>query len=51
MFAFPPQTAFGKTVPKRRFTERPEATARQRALFKAEIANITWTHKLSPSTL
>jgi len=51
MFAFPPQTAFGKTVPKSRIYSHALPTRRVRELFVSQLSEIIWTHKLSPETL
>lgn len=51
MFAFPPKTAFGKTIPKTRIYTQVNPTRRIRDLFAKQVAEIRWTHKLSPETL
>ncbi len=51
MFAFPAKTAFGKVVPKSRIYLHAEPTRRVRDLFASQVAEIRWTHKLSPETL
>jgi hypothetical protein len=51
MFAFPPKTAFGKTIPKSRIYLHAEPSRRIRDLFAAQVAEIRWAHKLSPETL
>lgn len=51
MFAFPPKTAFGKTIPKSRIYAQAQPTRRIRDLFTSQVAEIRWTHKLSPETL
>lgn len=51
MFAFPPSTAFGKTIPKSRIYLRATLTPRVKNLFVSQLAEIVWAHKLSPETL
>jgi len=51
MFHFPPQTAFGKTVPKSRILAHVAPTRRVRELFVSQLSEIVWAHKLSPQTL
>lgn len=51
MFAFPAQTVFGKTIPKARIYAHADPTRRVRDLFTHQVAEIRWTHKLSPETL
>jgi hypothetical protein len=51
MFAFPPQTAFGKPVPKSRIYTHATLTRRVKDLFVSQVAEIVWAHKLSPETL
>jgi hypothetical protein len=51
MFAFPPKTVFGKTIPKSRIYAHAAPSRRVRDLFASQVAEIRWTHKLSPETL
>lgn len=51
MFAFPPKTAFGKTIPKSRIYAHSQPTRRIQNLFTSQVAEVRWTHKLSPETL
>lgn len=51
MFAFPAQTVFGKTIPKARIYTHADPTRRVRDLFTHQVAEMRWTHKLSPETL
>lgn len=51
MFAFPPQTAFGKTIPKNRIYTHAAPTRRVRELFVSQLSEIVWANKLSPETL
>ncbi|MEI7909440.1 MAG: DUF4391 domain-containing protein [Verrucomicrobiota bacterium] len=51
MFTFPPQTAFGKTIPKSRIYAHAPPSRRVRELFVSQLSEIVWAHKLSPETL
>lgn len=51
MFAFPAKTAFGKPVPKARIYAHAPPSRRIRDLFTTQVAEIRWTHKLSPETI
>lgn len=51
MFDFPPQTRFGKAVPKTRIHAHAGTSRRVRDLFSSQVADIVWAHKLSPETL
>lgn len=51
MFAYPPATRFGKAVPKTRIHAAASSNKRLRELFTAQVADIVWSHKLSPETL
>jgi len=51
MFAYPPSTRFGKAVPKTRIHAAASSNKRLRELFTAQVADIVWSHKLSPETL
>lgn len=51
MFTYPPKTVFGKTIPKTRIYTHANASRRIRDLFASQVAEIRWTHKLSPETL
>ena len=51
MFTFPPQTAFGKSVPKSRIYTHAAPSRRVRDLFVSQLSEIVWAHKLSPETL
>lgn len=51
MFAFPPKTVFGKTIPKSRIYAHAQPTRRVQNLFTSQVAEIRWAHKLSPETL
>lgn len=51
MFAFPLQTAFGKSVPKSRIYLHAAPSRRVKELFVTQLSEIVWAHKLSPETL
>ncbi|MEY4242951.1 MAG: hypothetical protein RLZZ245_536, partial [Verrucomicrobiota bacterium] len=51
MYLFPPQTAFGKIVPKSRIYTHAAPSRRVRDLFVSQLSEIVWAHKLSPETL
>jgi hypothetical protein len=51
MFAYPPQTAFGKPVPKSRIYLHAVPSRRVKELFVSQLSEIVWAHKLSPDTL
>jgi hypothetical protein len=51
LFCFPPQTAFGKSVPKSRIYAHAAPSRRVRDLFVSQVSEIVWAHKLSPETL
>jgi hypothetical protein len=51
MFTFPPQTLFGKPVPKSRIYTHAAPSRRLRDLFVSQLSEIVWAHKLSPETL
>lgn len=51
MFAYPPSTRFGKAVPKTRIHAAASSNKRMKELFTAQVADIVWSHKLSPETL
>lgn len=51
MFAYPPSTHFGKAVPKTRIHAAASSPKRIKELFTTQVAEIVWSHKLSPETL
>ena len=51
MFTFPPQTAYGKSVPKSRIYTHAVPSRRVRDLFVSQLSEIVWAHKLSSETL
>lgn len=51
MFVYPPSTALHRVVPKTKIYAHASASKRLKALFAAQVGEITWAHKLSPETL
>jgi hypothetical protein len=51
MFSFPPQTVFGKVIPKTRIYTHAAPSRRVKELFVSQLSEIVWAHKLSPETL
>ena len=51
MFSFPPQTVFGKVIPKTRIYTQAAPSPRVKELFVSQLSEIVWSHKLSPETL
>ena len=51
LFAWPPQAAVGRTVPKSKIYAHAKPTSVLRALFVAQVESITWAYKLSPETI
>ncbi|OIO53662.1 MAG: DUF4391 domain-containing protein [Alphaproteobacteria bacterium CG_4_10_14_0_2_um_filter_63_37] len=50
-FAFPPQTHFGKVLPKNKIYQRAAPTKSVRQRFVDQIEQIVWLHKLAPETI
>lgn len=51
MFVYPPSTALHRVVPKTKIYAHATASKRLKALFAAQVGEITWAHKLSRETL
>lgn len=51
MFSFPPQTAFGKAIPKTSIYTHAAPSRQVKELFVSQLSEIVWAHKLSPETL
>lgn len=51
MITFPESTLVGKTVPKTAFYRNLEVNGKMRQRFVDDVASVTWTAKLAPSTL
>lgn len=51
MIVFPKSTLVGKPVPKTAFYRNLEVNAKMKQRFVDDVASITWTAKIAPSTL
>ena len=51
MIVFPASTLVGKSVPKTAFYRNLEVNAKVKQRFVDDVASITWTAKIAPSTL
>lgn len=51
LFAWPPQAAVGRPLPKNKIYEHGRPGAALRALFVAQVEQITWAYKLAPQTV
>jgi hypothetical protein len=51
MFCYPPQAAFGRTLPKNKLYEKSGANTRLKELFVAQVDQIIWEYKLAPETV
>ncbi len=51
LFSYPPQAAFGRTLPKNKLYEKSEANTRLKDLFVAQVDQIVWQYKLAPETI
>jgi len=51
LYAWPPQTAHGRVIPKSRIYGGAGATKALQAKFVAQVDRIEWTHVLRPDTL
>lgn len=51
LFAYPPQAAFHKPVPKTKIYQHGRPSQRVRDLFVAQVNQIEWQYKLAPETL
>ncbi|SFM80803.1 DUF4391 domain-containing protein [Methanolobus profundi] len=51
LYAFPEQAKFGSVLPKSKIYEHASPTSRVKDMFVKEVEKITWTYKLSPSTI
>ena len=50
-FAYPPQTAFGRVIPKAKIYAAAKASAKTQALFVAQVTRLVWQNKLATETL
>lgn len=51
LFAWPPQAAVGRVLHKSKIYAHAKPTAGVRAMFVAQVDQITWRHKLAPETV
>ncbi len=51
LFAFPPNAAFNRVIPKTKFYEHATPTPTLKAKFVSEISQVVWSYKLSPETI
>ncbi len=51
LFAFPPNAAFNRVIPKTKFYEHANPTPTLKAKFVSEISQVVWSYKLSPETI
>lgn len=51
LFSYPPQAAFGRTLPKNKLYEKAGANTRLKDLFVAQVEQIVWQYKLAPETI
>ena len=51
LFKYPPQAAFGRTLPKNKLYEKAGANTRLKDLFVAQVEQIVWQYKLAPETI
>lgn len=51
LFAFPPNAAFNRVIPKAKFYEHASPPPTLKAKFVSEISQIVWSYKLSPETI
>jgi hypothetical protein len=51
LFSYPPQAAFGRTLPKKKLYEKAGANTRLKDLFVAQVDQIVWQYKLAPETI
>lgn len=51
LFTWPVQAAVNRPVPKNKIYAHTQPTAALRALFVAQVEQITWAYKLSPETI
>lgn len=51
LFAYPPNAAFGRVLPKSKIYERIQPTTAVKGLFVRQIEQIVWQYKLAPETI
>ncbi len=51
LFAFPPNAAFNRVIPKTKFYEHAKPTPTLKGKFVSDISQVVWSYKLSPETI
>ena len=51
LFAYPPNAAFGRVLPKSKIYERTQPSTAVKELFVRQIEQIAWQYKLAPETI
>jgi hypothetical protein len=51
LITYPPQAAFGRTLPKNKLYEYSGANTRLKDLFVEQVEQIVWQYKLAPETI
>ena len=51
LFRWPPNAAFGRTVPKTKFYEHGNVRTAMREKFVDDVQRITWAYKLADDTI
>jgi hypothetical protein len=51
MFAYPPQAAFGRKLPKSKIYLHGQPSRRVKDLFVSQVEDIVWAYKLAPETI
>jgi hypothetical protein len=51
LITYPPQAAFGRTLPKNKLYEHSGANTRLKDLFVEQVEQIVWQYKLAPETI
>lgn len=51
LFSYPPQAAFGRTLPKNKLYEKAGPNTRLKDLFVAQVDQIVWQYKLATETI
>ena len=51
LFAYPPNAAFGRVLPKSKIYERTQPTTAVKELFVRQVEQIVWQYKLAPETI
>lgn len=48
---YPPQAAFGRTIPKNKIYDNGSVSSRLKGLFVKQVEQISWKYKLAPETI